>query len=180
MLKHLHAGGLGRTHRREGNPSAERPTLRRKSPSTCFGGTSVAQPTGTCRHAKHLTFLTACIEPACTWGLTFRVVPFVTWSACPECRVPRRYVVCLKMPPRCLSSGPQVWGSVRHSCAQSTCLTYPSPPSASRRRRGDHVHFHRLCCPWPSHVSVSRVCLCLRFHTLADIVLLAWLSGRYM
>ena len=38
-------------------------------------GTSVA------RHPHNFTFLTACLAPARTWGLTFGVVPFVTWSA---------------------------------------------------------------------------------------------------
>ena len=64
------------------HPSAIRPTL------TCIGGTSIAQATGTCKHAQNFAFLTACLEPACTWGLTFSVVPFVTWSAFSYFRVP--------------------------------------------------------------------------------------------
>ena len=63
------------------HPSAERSRLSQKSPPACVGGISVAQATGTCRQAQSFAFLTACLEPGCAWGLTFSVVPFVTWSA---------------------------------------------------------------------------------------------------
>ena len=74
---------FGRSDRREKNSTRPQkgPTPSNPAPPTCFGRTFVAQPTGTCRHRQDLTFLTACLEPACTWGLTFRVAPFVTWSA---------------------------------------------------------------------------------------------------
>ena len=57
--------------------AAKHPTPSKQSPPICIGGTSVAQPIDTCRHAQ-ITFLT--VEPTCTWGLTFRVAPFVTWD----------------------------------------------------------------------------------------------------
>ena len=63
------------------HPSAERPTLSKESPPSCVGRTSVAQAAGTCRHTQNFAFLTACLEPPSRWGLTFRVVRFVTWGA---------------------------------------------------------------------------------------------------
>ena len=71
------------------HPPAKRPAPRKQAAPTCIGGTSVAQPTGTCWHAHNFTFLIACLEAAGTWGLTFSVVPFATWSALSECRVAR-------------------------------------------------------------------------------------------
>ena len=63
------------------HPSANHPGLGKETPPTGIGGTSTAQAAGTCRHTQNFAFLTACLEPGCTWGLTFSVVPFVTWSA---------------------------------------------------------------------------------------------------
>ena len=82
-------------------PSAKRPTLSKESPSACIGGMSVAQATGTCRHAQNFAFLTACLEPGRTWGLPFSVVPFATLSALSECRAPRQ---CFAFSHLCLNT----------------------------------------------------------------------------
>ena len=108
------------------HPSAERSRLSKQSPPACIGGTSVAQATGTCRHAQSFAFLTACLEPGCAWGLTFSVVPFVTWSALLECRAPRQ---CSAFSHLCLNNLPT------------------PPPSASRCRRVGPLNFPTLQKP---------------------------------
>ena len=77
---------------------SKRPTPSKQSPTTCMGGTSVAQPAGACRHTRSFTFLTVGFEPALS------VVLFVIWSAFLECRVPGRccafpHMLCLNTSP---------------------------------------------------------------------------------
>ena len=131
------------------HPTAKRPTLSNKSPPKYIGRTSVAQPTGKCRHAQDFTFLTACLEPACTWGLTFSIMPFVTWSAFSECRVPRWCCALTRLPE---NRGPQVRRSVgllgipapKHPALEDGCLCTLGEGKACPRQPSGLV-FHASC-----------------------------------